>query len=95
MKISEAAAELEVSASTVRRLLDSGDLGYDLVGKRCIRISHASIDAYGRQQLEASCQSKKIRQARAVTSSNLSTAGAAFIAAARKARAKPKRKRSR
>ncbi|MGH8713386.1 MAG: helix-turn-helix domain-containing protein [Casimicrobiaceae bacterium] len=94
MNIAQAAAALEVSPSTVRRLLARGELRYLRVSQRCIRIDQAAIDAYKqRARGEPLRPSVKTRHAPAVTLSSLSTAGAAFIAAARAAQQSRKARR--
>ena len=46
LTLSQVAARLSVSRTTVRRLKDAGELPYSLVSKRCVRFREEDVEAY-------------------------------------------------
>ncbi len=46
MRVKEVAAQLSVSEQTVRKLLRAGELQSIRIGKRAVRITRGSVDAY-------------------------------------------------
>ena len=49
MRVKEVAAQLSVSEQTVRKLLRAGELQSIRIGKRAVRITRESVDAYLRR----------------------------------------------